>query len=100
MAESLKRIKARISGIEKVGKVAHAMEMISIAKIRHIQNQLLISRRYFSQIDTLLKDLVAADRESIAHPFFQERLTKKKIALCIVTSDVAYAAVIILPLSA
>ena len=86
MAESLKQIKNRIRSIGNTRKVTHAMEMISIAKLRTIENSLPALKVYFSKIDNLMGVLLprAAD---LKHPFVAEREKNGKAALCVITSD-------------
>lgn len=86
MAQSLKEIKNRIRGIGNVNKVTHAMEMISIAKLRPVRNQLVPARRFYLKIEELLKDLVSGS-EGIHHPLLDERKNTGKKAICLITSD-------------
>ena len=47
MLESLKQIKNRIRSVENTRKVTHAMEMISVAKLRPLENRLPAQLAYF-----------------------------------------------------
>jgi len=87
MTLSIRQIKSRIRGIQNVNKLTHAMEMISISKLRPAQNQLIASRQYFLKIDALLKNLLSDDSRTIVHPLIEERPVKQKIAICLITSD-------------
>ncbi|MDP2921289.1 MAG: ATP synthase F1 subunit gamma [Candidatus Omnitrophota bacterium] len=86
MAQSLREIKSRIRGIGNVNKVTHAMEMISIAKLRPVKNRLFPARRYSLKIDELLRNL-SAGTKGVSHPFMEQRENIKRIAICLVTSD-------------
>jgi F-type H+-transporting ATPase subunit gamma len=86
MIISLRQIKNRIRSVESVKKVTHAMEIISIAKLRSVESQLLALRQYASELASLLNNLLAG-REALANPFIEARQDKQKIALCLLTSD-------------
>jgi F-type H+-transporting ATPase subunit gamma len=86
MAQSLKDIKNRIRGISNVNKVTHAMEMISIAKLRPVKNQFLAARQFSLKIEVLLKDLLSGAK-NVSHPLLEERKVLNKMAICLVTSD-------------
>jgi len=86
MAESLKQIKSRIRSVGNTQKVTHAMEMISAAKLRPLENRLPAQRAYFLSIEKLLKKLMPFQKTTI-HPLVAERQEKAKTALCVIASD-------------
>ena len=86
MVESLKQIKHRIRSIENTQKVTHAMEMVSIAKLRAIENRLPALRRYFSNIERMVKNLLAKSKGP-THRFLEKNNTGGKTALCVIASD-------------
>ncbi|MFH1238888.1 MAG: ATP synthase F1 subunit gamma [bacterium] len=86
MIASLRQLKSRIRSIENVKKVTHAMEMISLSKVKPMQNRLLDGRRYFRETEKLLKHLLAT-ADGASHPLTEDRPHKDKTALCLVTSD-------------
>ncbi len=86
MADSLKQIKNRIRSVSNTQKVTHAMEMISAAKLRPLENRLPAANAYFSNLEELLKRLLPYQK-STAHPLVAERSEKKKTALCVIASD-------------
>jgi F-type H+-transporting ATPase subunit gamma len=86
MAQSLRDIKNRIRGISNVNKVTHAMEMISIAKLRPVKNRFLQARQFSLKIEALLKDLLSGAK-NISHPLLEERNVLNKMAICLITSD-------------
>ncbi len=86
MAQSLREIKNRIRGIGNVNKVTHAMEMISIAKLRPVKNRLFSARRFSLKIEELLRDLLSGAMGA-SHPLMERRENIKNIAICPVTSD-------------
>ena len=86
MAQSLREIKNRIRGIGNVNKVTHAMEMISIAKLRPVKNRFFSARRFSLKIEGLLRDLLAG-ATGVSYPLMEERESIKRIAICLVASD-------------
>lgn len=86
MALSLRQIKTRIRGIENVSKITHAMEMISIVKLKPAQNQLIPLRRYVFRIEALLKSLLGS-AQGFSHPLIKKSAEIKKRLLCVITSD-------------
>jgi len=72
MAQSLREIKNRIRGIGNVNKVTHAMEMISIAKLRPVRNRLFPARQFSLKLEMLLNDLLSGI-DGVTHPLLEER---------------------------
>jgi F-type H+-transporting ATPase subunit gamma len=86
MIDSLKQIKNRIRSIDNTRKVMHAMEMISIAKLKISENKLLITRPYFLKLEKLLQDILT-NIIGAEHSFLGKPKATDKVALCIITSD-------------
>lgn len=86
MAESLKQIKNRIRSVGNTQKVTHAMEMISVAKLRPLENRLSAQRAYFLSVEKLLKKLLPRQQGAV-NTFTVGRQAKGKIALCVIASD-------------
>lgn len=86
MADSLKQIKNRIRSVGNTQKVTHAMEMISAAKLRPLENRVPFGNAYFLSLEGLLKRLLSYQKGA-AHPLAAERSEKKKTALCVIASD-------------
>lgn len=86
MIRSLKQIKNRIRSIENTKKVTGAMEMISVAKLNRIENVLYQIRPYFSRLESILHNFINSTGP-YTNPFLVERSHKKKIGLCVITSD-------------
>lgn len=86
MAESLKQIKNRIRTIEGTHKVTHAMEMISVSKLRFTENELFVARQYFARIKGLLDDILS-NITAATHPFLTKQKSIGRTALCLITSD-------------
>ena len=86
MLQSLRHIKSRIRSIESTRKLTHAMEMVSIAKLKRTQSAFEKSGKYTFKVEALLKSILSSDK-MISHPFLDERLDKKNVLLCVITSD-------------
>lgn len=86
MAQPLKSIKLRIRSIENTKKLTHAMEMISVSKLKRAEHALEAARPYFLRIESLLMNVLSADMKA-GHPFLKPGTGKGNIALLLVTSD-------------
>lgn len=86
MAQSLKTIKLRIRSIENTKKLTRAMEMISVSKLRRMENMRNVSMPYSSKIESLLKNILSLET-GFNHPLLEKRPDTGKIVLCLVTSD-------------
>ncbi|PIU40990.1 MAG: ATP synthase F1 subunit gamma [Candidatus Omnitrophica bacterium CG07_land_8_20_14_0_80_42_15] len=86
MAQSLRQIKNRIRSTENVKKITKALEMISVAELRVMENRLFASQKYFFKVEVLLKKTLSS-LKNIDNPLIEARVEKKNIALCVITSD-------------
>lgn len=86
MAQSLRRIKSRIKSVENTGKMARAMEMISVSKLKRAQYIHTKTGIYSVKVEELLKNILSTGFGA-SNPFMTPRPDAKKIALCIITSD-------------
>lgn len=86
MIQSLRQIKSRIRTIENTKKLTRAMEMISVVKLNRSNTMLNTLQRYFLKIESLLTNILSGDKKAV-HPFLEERSDTRKIALCLITTD-------------
>ena len=84
--QSLRQIRRRIKSVESTQKLTKAMEMISISKLRAIQNQLDGFRGYFVQVEGLFFD-VFDEHLALASPFLNSNALVKRVLLCVIASD-------------
>jgi len=82
---SLKQIKRRISSVSNTKQITRAMKMVSAAKLRRAQDQMLAARPYSDHLKALIRDL-AARTEPDAHPLLAVR-EPKYVGIVVVTSD-------------
>jgi F-type H+-transporting ATPase subunit gamma len=86
MAQSIKQIKNRIRSVENTKKVTGAMQMISVAKLNRIQDQLLVLRPYALRLENLMYNLAGLSEDNLSG-YFKKGLLQAPIALCLITSD-------------
>ena len=85
MSQSIKQIKNRIRSVENTKKVTGAMQMISVAKLNRIQDQLLALRPYALRLEDFMYNLAGLARDSSG--YFRKSPLQADIALCVITSD-------------
>ena len=86
MAQSIKQIKTRIRSVENTKKVTGAMQMISVAKLNRIQDQLSVLRPYALRLENIMHNLAGLSQESLSG-YFKKRSAQAPIALCLISSD-------------
>ena len=86
MSQTLRQIKSRISSTENTKKIMRAMEMVSVSKLRRIENSLKFSQNYFFKLDQLFHRLTGK-KENREHPIFERTTDARRIVVCVFTSD-------------
>ena len=86
MAQSIKQIKNRIRSVENTKKVTNAMQMISVAKLNRIQDQLLVLRPYALRLENLMHNFAGLSENDLSG-YFKQGPAQADIALCLITSD-------------
>lgn len=89
MPQTLRQIKSRISSVEKIKKITSAMELISTAKLRSLQNSSVPEKRFHLKLSEILDKLLMIPRRG-RHALLEDTPVKKKIALCVITSDTGF----------
>jgi len=82
---SLKSIKKRIVSVKNTRQITKAMKMVSAAKLRRAQENVVAARPYAKKLGEVLQSL-AANLEGDLHPLLEKR-EAKKILLIVLTSD-------------
>ncbi|MEW5843606.1 MAG: ATP synthase F1 subunit gamma [Bacteroidota bacterium] len=82
---TLRDIKGRIKGVKSTQQITKAMKMVSAARLRRAQENIINARPYSKKIAELLRHLLSAQKD-FENPLFVEREVKS-IALIVVTSD-------------
>jgi F-type H+-transporting ATPase subunit gamma len=85
---SLRTIRRRIRSISSISQVTKAMEMVAASRMRRAQNRVLAARPYSEHIQAMIADLAARPGPDVAaHPLLQQRPTRNRIGLVIMTGD-------------
>ena len=82
---SLKAIKKRIGSVKNTRQITKAMKMVSAAKLRRAQDNIIAARPYARKMEEVLQSLAACG-EGDQHPLLEVR-EAKKLLLLVVTSD-------------
>lgn len=82
---SLKSIKKRIVSVKNTRQITKAMKMVSAAKLRRAQENVVAARPYAKKLGEVLQNL-AANLEGDLHPLLEKR-EAKKLLLIVLTSD-------------
>lgn len=82
---SLKSIKKRIVSVKNTRQITKAMKMVSAAKLRRAQENVVAARPYAQKMAQVLQSL-AANLEGEQHPLLEKR-EARKLLLIVVTSD-------------
>ena len=82
---SLKSIKKRIVSVKNTRQITKAMKMVSAAKLRRAQENVVAARPYALKMGEVLQSL-AGNLEGDLHPLLEKR-DARKLLLVVVTSD-------------
>jgi len=82
---SLKSIKKRIVSVKNTRQITKAMKMVSAAKLRRAQENVVAARPYAKKLGEVLQSL-SASLEGDLHPLLEKR-EAKKLLLIVLTSD-------------
>ncbi|MBI4188278.1 MAG: ATP synthase F1 subunit gamma [Chloroflexi bacterium] len=84
---NIRLIRRRIRGVQSIGKITRAMEMIATSKMRRSQERGLAGRPYADKIYQVIADLAALPQTGrVAHPLLQRRPVAR-IAIVHITPD-------------
>jgi F-type H+-transporting ATPase subunit gamma len=86
MPASVRHIKTRIQTIENTKKIMRALEMVSAAKLKRIEDRLDFFQRYSQELNRLLGNLLVNPELAIPS-IFKKRDSLKTFVLCVITSD-------------
>jgi F-type H+-transporting ATPase subunit gamma len=83
---SLKSIKKRIASVKNTGQITKAMKMVSAAKLRRAQENVVAARPYAKKLSEVLGRL-SGNVPTDCSPLIQRREGSNKALLVVVTSD-------------
>lgn len=82
---NLKDIRSRIQSVKNTQQITKAMKMVSAAKLRRAQDNIMNCRPYAYKILDLIRDIAAT--EQVNHPLLEKKENPKRILYVILTSD-------------
>ncbi|MBI1919877.1 MAG: ATP synthase F1 subunit gamma [Geobacter sp.] len=82
---NLKSIKKRIVSVKNTRQITKAMKMVSAAKLRRAQENVVAARPYATKLGEVLQRL-AQSQDSDGHPLLEKRVAEKALVI-LVTSD-------------
>lgn len=82
---SLKDLRLRIDSVKNTQQITRAMKMVSAAKLRKAQANIVNLRPYANKIRTVIADIAATHR--VEHPLLNQNKEVKKALLVVLTSD-------------
>lgn len=82
---SLKSIKKRIISVTNTRQITKAMKMVSAAKLRRAQDNIIAARPFAAKLNQVLQSLAGSLRDA-PHPLLEQR-EARKLLLIIITSD-------------
>lgn len=82
---TLRDIKRRIVGVKSTQQITKAMKMVSAARLRRAQENMMNARPYSRKIAEVLSNLLKIEK-NIDNPLFVDRAVER-LALVVVTSD-------------
>jgi F-type H+-transporting ATPase subunit gamma len=82
---NLKSIKKRIVSVKNTRQITKAMKMVSAAKLRRAQENVVAARPYAKKLEEVLQRL-AGSQEADGHPLLEKRDAEKALVI-LVTSD-------------
>lgn len=82
---SLKDIRARIESTKNTQQITKAMKMVSAAKLRRAQNNIVNMRPYAQTLIKVIADIAVTQR--VHHPLLTLRQDPKKVLVVVLSSD-------------
>ncbi|MBF0338380.1 MAG: ATP synthase F1 subunit gamma [Nitrospirae bacterium] len=83
---SLRDIRKRITSIKSTGKITRAMQMVSAAKLRRAQSNVLMARPYSNSLNSLIMSLSAGVDDKESYPLLSVRPIQR-VEVLVLTSD-------------
>ena len=82
---NLKDIRLRIQSVKNTQQITRAMKMVSAAKLRRAQQNIVNLRPFAKQILGMIADIAVTHR--VRHPLLSTNESQKKVLMVVVTSD-------------
>jgi F-type H+-transporting ATPase subunit gamma len=88
--ESLGDIKRRIKSVKSIEQITHAMELVSVAKLRRKRTTAVSGRPFREKLQMLLGNLATLPQLGFEHELMEKRQIER-VGYLVVTSDRGYA---------
>src|SRR5690606_9953309 len=82
---SLKDIRSRIDSTKNTQSITRAMKMVSAAKLRRAQNNIVNLRPYAHKLLAVISNIAVTQR--VQHPLLTPNPTPEKVLVVVLTSD-------------
>jgi len=82
---NLKDIRTRIDSVKNTQQITRAMKMVSAAKLRRAQQNVLSLRPYAHKLIQVISNIAVTQR--VSHPLLSKSESPKKVLMVILTSD-------------
>src|SRR6201986_1683234 len=82
---NLKDIRLRIQSTKNTQQITKAMKMVSAARLRRAQQNILSLRPYAKQLLAMIADIAATHR--VHHPLLSDSPEPQKVLMVVLTSD-------------
>ncbi|MCX8472861.1 MAG: ATP synthase F1 subunit gamma [Sediminibacterium sp.] len=86
MPGQLKEVRQRISSTQSTQQITKAMKMVSAAKLRRAQENIILFRPYVQSLNAILQNVIADETDTNEVPFLKVR-DVKKVLIILITSD-------------
>lgn len=84
---NLKEVKNRITSVVSTQQITKAMKMVAAAKLRKAQDKITQMRPYALKLDSILKNLSAAQLSGDVDNWYSNVREEKKILIVVISSD-------------
>ena len=82
---SLKDIRARIESTKNTQQITKAMKLVSAAKLRKAQNNIVNMRPYALTLRKVIADIAVTNK--VTHPLMEKKEQVKNVLLVVISSD-------------
>jgi F-type H+-transporting ATPase subunit gamma len=80
-------IKNRIKSISNTKKITSTMEMVASAKMKKVQQRLLMSQNYEEKLNEIMQNLMSSDLSEIYDPLLSEFIHPTRILILMITGN-------------
>ncbi len=82
---SLKDIRAQIESTKNTQQITKAMNLVSAAKLRKAQNNIVNMRPYAHTLRKVIADIAVTNK--VSHPLMEKKAEVKNVLLVVISSD-------------